>query len=45
MSPKFFPTIMIVLSFCAAAVYATKSDWRMMVYWISAATLNIAVTY
>jgi hypothetical protein len=44
---KLFPTIMIVLSIAAAIVYAMKgwSEWRMVVYWTSAAALNYSVTW
>jgi len=47
MSPKFFPTIMIVLDVAAAIGYALGSDddWRKVVYWLSAAVLTIVVTW
>ena len=47
MNVKLFPTIMIVLSLGASIVYAMKgfSNWRMIVYWIAAATLTAVVTY
>ena len=40
-----FPTALIVLNVCAAMPYALKADWRMMVYWLAAATLTACVTY
>ena len=36
-----FPTILIALEVCAAALsYSVKSDWRMAIYWLAAATLT-----
>lgn len=40
-----FPTALIVLDVAAALVYAGKFDWRMMIYWLAAATLTACVTY
>ena len=40
-----FPTALIVIDVCAAMPYAWKADWRMMVYWLAAATLTACVTY
>ena len=41
-----FPTILIALEVCAAALsYSVKSDWRMAIYWLAAATLTACVTY
>lgn len=47
MSPKFFPTLLVVLNVAAAVVYATKgaSEWRMIAYWSAAAVLNYVVTW
>lgn len=45
MSPKFFPTVLIILDVCAAVVYLTHGDMRKFVYWLSAAVLTTAVTY
>ena len=42
---QLFPTIMIVLSVCAALVCAYDGDWRKTVYWLAAASLNTVVTY
>ena len=42
---KFFPTILIVLDVAAAIVYATKGDWRKIVYWLAAAALTFVVTF
>ena len=40
-----FPSLLIALDLCAAIVYAAKCEWRMGLYWISAATLTACVTY
>lgn len=45
MSPRLFPTILIVLDACAAIVCATQGDARRTVYWIAAAVLTATVTY
>lgn len=45
MKEKIFPTIMIILTLCAAAVYWQDRDWRKTVYWIAAAALTYVVTY
>ena len=45
MTPKLFPTLMIVLNLFAAAGYVYPGDWRKVVYWIAAAVLTAAVTY
>jgi hypothetical protein len=45
MSPKLFPTILIILSLCAAVGYIPSGDWRHIGYWIAAAALNLFVTY
>jgi hypothetical protein len=42
---RLFPTILIVLSVCAAVAYIPTGDWRKVVYWLSAATLNAVVTW
>ncbi len=43
MSKYIFPLILILLDVGAAVVYAVYRDWRMAVYWLSAAVLNICV--
>ena len=45
MSKYIFPIALIVLDLCAAVVYALHKDLKMMTYWISAAVLNICVTF
>ncbi len=44
-SPKLFPTIMIVLDLVAAVVWLYHGDMRKCVYWIAAGILTITVTY
>ncbi len=45
MSPIVFPTILIILDIASGIVYAAHADWRMAIYWVSAAVLTAAVTY
>lgn len=47
LTTKLFPTILIGLDILAAAGYAWQdvSDWRKIIYWISAAVLTACVTY
>jgi len=40
-----FPTVLIALDVLAAVLYAVKCNWRMMIYWLAAATLTACVTY
>lgn len=45
---RLFPTVLIALDVCAACVYAVNgglSEWRMVVYWLSAAVLTFCVTW
>ena len=42
---KIFPTLLILLDICASAMYMTKGDWRMIIYWLAAAVLTTVVTY
>ena len=44
-SEYMFPTVLIVLDVAASIPYAVKCNWRMMVYWLAAATLTACVTY
>ena len=44
-SEYIFPTALIALDVLAAIPYAAKGNWRMMVYWLAAATLTACVTY
>lgn len=45
MSPRFFPTCLIILDVCAAGGYAVSGDWRKIGYWLAAAVLTYCVTY
>lgn len=44
-SEYIFPTVLIALDVAASIPYAVKCSWRMMVYWLAAATLTACVTY
>ena len=44
-SEYLFPTVLIALDVGAAIVYAKVCNWRMMIYWLAAATLTACVTY
>ena len=43
MSPKLFPTLLIILDVGAAIGY--WGDWRKVGYWMAAAPLTYCVTY
>lgn len=45
MSPKLFPTVLIILDALAAFVYVARGDLRHFIYWIAAAVLTATVTY
>ncbi len=42
---KLFPSVLIVLDLCAAAVYLYDMDIRRTLYWVAAAVLTACVTY
>lgn len=44
-SEYIFPTVLIALDVAASVPYAAKCNWRMMIYWLAAATLTACVTY
>ena len=45
-SPKVFPSLIIVLNLLAAATYACHgTEWRKVIYWLAAATLTTVVTF
>lgn len=44
-SEYLFPTALIVLDVFAAIPYAVRGNFRMMIYWLAAATLTACVTY
>ena len=45
MSPKIFPTLLILLDLGASGVYAFHADWRRAIYWLAAAVLTATVTF
>lgn len=45
MHPKFFPTLLMVLDFCAAIVWLCNGDSRKAVYWACAGILTWSVTF
>jgi len=44
-SPKIFPTLLILLDLGASGVYAASGDWRRAIYWLAAAVLTATVTF
>ena len=42
---QIFPSILIFLDVCAAAVYFNHGDLRRCLYWLAAATLTATVTF
>lgn len=46
-SPRLFPSLIIVLNLLAAATYACHGfpEWRKVIYWLAAATLTAVVTF
>ena len=42
---QIMPTVMIVLDIGAAIVCAFQKDFKMTVYWLSAATLTASITF
>ncbi len=45
MNKYIFPMGLICLNFGAAVVYALNKDFKMAIYWLAAAVLNICVTF
>jgi hypothetical protein len=45
MSPKLFPTLLIILDLGASGVYLFYADWRRAIYWLAAAVLTATVTF
>ena len=45
MKEYIFPLILIALDLGAAGVYLSNGDIKKTLYWISAAVLNICVTF
>jgi hypothetical protein len=44
-STQIFPSILILLNIGAAIVYMVHKEYKMAIYWFSAAVLNAAVTF
>ena len=42
---KIFPTLLMILDFCAAVPYAVQGDVKHTVYWIAAGVLTLSVTW
>jgi hypothetical protein len=42
---QLFPTLLIVIDVCAAAMYCYPFEWRKVAYWTAAAVLTYAVTW
>lgn len=40
-----FPLILIIIDIIAGVIYACHGDYKKLIYWISAAVLNITVTF
>lgn len=45
MTKYIFPSVLIILDICAAAVYLCGGDIKKAIYWIAAAVLNVCVTF
>lgn len=45
MKPWMFPAALIVLDVLSAVCYGCHGDWRMVIYWLSAAVLTASVTF
>jgi hypothetical protein len=45
MSPKLFPTVLMVLDVCAGAVWFGQGNVRKAIYWLCAAILTATVTF
>lgn len=45
MTKYLFPCVLILLDVGAAIACAVNKDFKMSVYWIAAAVLNITVTF
>lgn len=42
---KILPIVLMIIDFCAAAVYAFDGDWRKVIYWGAAGVLTASVTF
>ena len=44
-SKYIFPVLLIIFDVGAAIVYSINKEYKMAVYWLAAAVLNITVTF
>ena len=44
-SKYLFPVALIILDLGAAIIYALNKDYKMAIYWLAVAVLNITVTF
>ena len=42
---QIFPALLILIDILSAIVYGFDGNWRKVIYWLAAATLNAAVTF
>lgn len=40
-----FPTVLIALDIASSVPYMLRGNFRMMIYWLAAATLTACVTF
>ena len=45
MSKYILPITLIIIDVGAALVYALNKDFKMAIYWLAAAALNVCVTF
>jgi len=45
LSPKLFPTLLMVQYLIAAGIYFWQGDWRHGLYWTAAAVIGFVITY
>ena len=45
MSKYILPITLIIIDVGAALVYALNKDFKMAIYWLAAAVLNVCVTF
>jgi hypothetical protein len=44
-NPKILPTVLAAINVAAGIVYAFHGDYRKVIYWFSAAAINLSVTW
>ncbi len=45
MSPKLFPSVLIVLQVASSVVYFHSGDARRTIYWLAGSVITAAVTF